>query len=69
MRPGAAAFAAMRAYEQRQASEGRPPQHQLAKEILAGIVGGEVGASLKRIIIECCFPIIRQGVHTSSRCH
>ncbi|EIE22256.1 hypothetical protein COCSUDRAFT_55952 [Coccomyxa subellipsoidea C-169] len=39
---GAAAFAAMRAYEQRQASEGRPPQHQFAKEILAGIVGGEV---------------------------
>ncbi|CAL8468784.1 g8325 [Coccomyxa elongata] len=39
---GAAAFAAMRAYEQHQAANGRPPQHQMAKEILAGIVGAEV---------------------------
>lgn len=32
----------MRAYEQHQAANGRPPQHQMAKEILAGIVGAEV---------------------------
>ena len=32
----------MRAYEQRQAQEGKPPSHQFAKEMLAGIVGGEV---------------------------
>ena len=33
---------AMRMYEQRQAAEGKPPSHQFAKEMLAGIVGGEV---------------------------
>ena len=35
---------AMRMYEQRQAAEGKPPSHQFAKELLAGIVGGEVCA-------------------------
>jgi hypothetical protein len=40
--PGAAAFAAMRAYEKHQEANGRPPQHQLAKEILAGFAGAEV---------------------------
>ncbi|KAK9915338.1 hypothetical protein WJX75_007832 [Coccomyxa subellipsoidea] len=39
---GAAAFAAMRAYEKHQESEGKPPSHQLAKELLAGLVGGEM---------------------------
>ena len=48
MLAGAAAFAAMRAYEQHQAANGRPPQHQLAKEILAGFVGAEVSACSHR---------------------
>ena len=34
---------AMRMYEQRQAQQGAPPSHQFAKEMLAGLVGGEVG--------------------------
>ncbi|KAK9914976.1 hypothetical protein WJX75_003248 [Coccomyxa subellipsoidea] len=38
---GAAAFAAMRAYEKHQGKEGKPPNHQLAKEMLAGLAGGE----------------------------
>ncbi|KAE8216304.1 hypothetical protein CF327_g471 [Tilletia walkeri] len=39
---GAAAFEAMRAYEQHEASEGKPANHALAKEILAGFAGAEV---------------------------
>ncbi|KAL1405164.1 hypothetical protein Q8F55_008789 [Vanrija albida] len=39
---GAAAFAAARAYEQRQARDGAPPNHQLAKELLAAFAGAEV---------------------------
>jgi hypothetical protein len=42
---GAAAFAAMRAYEKHQ-KEGKPPNHQLAKEMLAGLAGGEVSCRL-----------------------
>lgn len=43
---GAAAFAAMRAYEKHQGKEGKPPNHQLAKEMLAGLAGGEVSCRL-----------------------
>jgi hypothetical protein len=39
---GAAAFAAMRAYEKHQAANGQPPSHQFAKELIAGIAGAEV---------------------------
>eukprot|EP00891_Asterochloris_glomerata_P007935 jgi/Astpho2/7935/Aster-06409 len=39
---GGAAFFAMREYEKRQAAEGKPPNHQFAKELIAGIAGGEV---------------------------
>ncbi|CAL8468783.1 g8324 [Coccomyxa elongata] len=39
---GAAAFAAMREYEKHQEANGKPPSHQMAKELLAGIVGAEV---------------------------
>ncbi|GJP92886.1 putative phosphoglycerate mutase family protein [Aspergillus niger] len=36
---GAAAFAAMRAYEKHQAENGKPDNHAQAKEILAGLAG------------------------------
>ena len=39
---GAAAFAAMRAYEKHQSANGQPPSHQFAKELIAGIAGAEV---------------------------
>ncbi|KAL9934694.1 hypothetical protein V8E36_006469 [Tilletia maclaganii] len=39
---GAAAFEAMRAYEQHQEREGKPANHALAKELLAGFAGAEV---------------------------
>jgi len=39
---GAAAFAAFRAYENHEATNGKPPSHALAKEILAGFAGAEV---------------------------
>ncbi|WOO85699.1 uncharacterized protein LOC62_07G009195 [Vanrija pseudolonga] len=39
---GAAAFAAARAYEQKQARDGAPPNHQLAKELIAAFAGAEV---------------------------
>ncbi|CAO1619138.1 unnamed protein product [Parajaminaea phylloscopi] len=39
---GAAAFEAMRAYEQHEAREGKPANHALAKEIIAGFAGAEV---------------------------
>ncbi|CAK0784382.1 hypothetical protein CVIRNUC_007586 [Coccomyxa viridis] len=39
---GAASFFAMREYEKHEASNGQPPNHQFAKEMIAGIVGGEV---------------------------
>lgn len=39
---GAAAFGAMKIFEDRQRREGKPVSHQFAKEMLAGIVGGEV---------------------------
>ncbi|CAO1621051.1 unnamed protein product [Jaminaea pallidilutea] len=39
---GAAGFEAMRAYEQHQAREGKPANHALAKEILAGFAAAEV---------------------------
>ncbi|PWN45671.1 hypothetical protein IE81DRAFT_344566 [Ceraceosorus guamensis] len=38
---GAAAFEAMRKYEQHEAANGKPANHALAKEILAGIAGAE----------------------------
>ena len=38
---GAAAFEAMRKYEQYEEKEGKPANHALAKEILAGLVGAE----------------------------
>jgi len=38
---GAAAFEAMRLYEQKQASDGTPENHQLAKEMIAGLAGAE----------------------------
>ncbi|KAF3771292.1 hypothetical protein M406DRAFT_354766 [Cryphonectria parasitica EP155] len=37
----AAGFAAMRAYENKQRSEGKPVSHGVAKEILAGLAAGE----------------------------
>ena len=40
---GAAAFYAMRKYEEHCASEGKPQSHALAKELIAGIVAAEVG--------------------------
>jgi hypothetical protein len=40
---GAAAFFAMRKYEEHCASEGKPQSHALAKEFIAGIVAAEVG--------------------------
>ncbi|PRP86402.1 hypothetical protein PROFUN_05321 [Planoprotostelium fungivorum] len=39
---GAAAFEAMRKYEQHEAANGRPASHHLAKEIIAGFVGVEL---------------------------
>ncbi|RUS32939.1 hypothetical protein BC938DRAFT_473734 [Jimgerdemannia flammicorona] len=36
---GAAAFEAMKLYEDKQKKDGKPDNHALAKEILAGIVG------------------------------
>ncbi len=39
---GAAAFEAMRAYEKHENRDGAPPNHQKAKEMLAGIAGAEV---------------------------
>lgn len=43
MLTGAAAFAAMAAYEKKERDEGKPVSHGKAKEILAGIAGFEVG--------------------------
>ncbi|TKA83575.1 hypothetical protein B0A55_00412 [Friedmanniomyces simplex] len=39
---GGASFAAMKVFEDRQRKEGKPINHQFAKEMLAGIAGGEV---------------------------
>jgi hypothetical protein len=39
---GAASFEAARVFENRQRSEGKPVNHALAKEMIAGIAGGEV---------------------------
>ncbi|CAP96575.1 hypothetical protein E8E15_003064 [Penicillium rubens] len=39
---GAASFAAMKAYEDHERKEGKPVSHAFAKELIAGIVGGEV---------------------------
>ncbi|KAF4764695.1 hypothetical protein N7455_011072 [Penicillium solitum] len=39
---GAASFAGMKAYEDHQRKDGKPVSHAFAKELLAGIVGGEV---------------------------
>lgn len=39
---GAAAAEAMRLYEKREEAEGKAPDHQTAKEILAGLAGAEV---------------------------
>ncbi|KAH8915747.1 hypothetical protein BT69DRAFT_1251206 [Atractiella rhizophila] len=39
---GAAAFAAAKAYEEKQARDGKPANHALAKELIAGIAGAEV---------------------------
>ncbi|KAG2172043.1 hypothetical protein NQZ79_g6326 [Umbelopsis isabellina] len=38
---GAAGFAAMRAYEQHEAANGKPQSHQMAKELLAGFAAAE----------------------------
>lgn len=38
---GAASFEAMRIFEQRQRASGEPVSHGFAKELLAGIAGGE----------------------------
>jgi hypothetical protein len=38
---GAAGFAAMRAYEAKEAREGKPQSHALAKELLAGFAAAE----------------------------
>ncbi|KAL7423657.1 hypothetical protein Q5752_001238 [Cryptotrichosporon argae] len=39
---GAAAFEAMKAYEQHEAREGKAPSHEKAKEIIAGLAGAEI---------------------------
>lgn len=39
---GGASFEAFKLFEDRQRSEGKPVSHAFAKEMLAGIVGGEV---------------------------
>ena len=44
VRPGAAAFFAMREYEKHQAANGNPPSHAVAKELMAGIAAAEVGS-------------------------
>ena len=46
---GAAAFYAMRKYEEHCASEGKPQSHALAKELVAGIVAAEVGPALNAV--------------------
>lgn len=38
----AAAFAAMKAYNEKQEADGNPQDHALAKELLAGFAGGAV---------------------------
>ncbi|KAL8822388.1 MAG: hypothetical protein Q9191_006878, partial [Dirinaria sp. TL-2023a] len=38
---GAAGFEAMRKYEQHEEANGKPENHKLAKEILAGFAGAE----------------------------
>ncbi|KAE8443624.1 hypothetical protein EG329_001557 [Mollisiaceae sp. DMI_Dod_QoI] len=39
---GAASFGAFKVFEDRQRAEGKPVSHQFAKELLVGLVGGEV---------------------------
>jgi len=39
---GAAAFGAMKMFEDHQRNEGKPVSHQFAKELLAGFAGAEV---------------------------
>ncbi|PWN35646.1 uncharacterized protein FA14DRAFT_160702 [Meira miltonrushii] len=39
---GAAGFAAMREYEKYEERNGKPENHQMAKELLAGFAGAEV---------------------------
>ncbi|KAG2172364.1 hypothetical protein INT43_004906 [Umbelopsis isabellina] len=39
---GAAGFAAMRAYEEHQARQGKPANHPLAKQLIAGLAGVEI---------------------------
>ncbi|KAK0549544.1 hypothetical protein OC845_003082 [Tilletia horrida] len=39
---GAAAFAAMKAYEDHQRKEGKPVNHAFAKELIAGFAGAEI---------------------------
>ncbi|KAL1297416.1 hypothetical protein AAFC00_004949 [Neodothiora populina] len=39
---GGASFAAMKAFEDRQRSEGKPIEHQFAKELIAGFAGAEI---------------------------
>jgi len=39
---GAASFEGFKLYEDHQRKEGKPVEHQFAKELLAGFVGGEV---------------------------
>ncbi|RUP44802.1 hypothetical protein BC936DRAFT_148994 [Jimgerdemannia flammicorona] len=39
---GAAAFEAMKAYEDHQAKNGKPDDHALAKEIFAGLAGAAI---------------------------
>ncbi|TAQ91254.1 hypothetical protein B7494_g428 [Chlorociboria aeruginascens] len=39
---GAASFGAFKIFEDRQRAEGKPVSHQFAKELLVGLVGGEV---------------------------
>ncbi|EJP64445.1 hypothetical protein ACQRIT_001328 [Beauveria bassiana] len=39
---GGASFAAFKAFEDHQRSEGKPVSHQFAKELLAGFAGAEV---------------------------
>ncbi len=52
--PGAAAFAAMRAYEQHVSANGAPPNHQFAKEMLAGIIGAEVHRLCRMLACSLC---------------
>jgi len=39
---GAAAFEAMKAFERHQEKNGKIEKHQLAKEVIAGLLGGEL---------------------------